>query len=269
MSTAALAWPDPATVEVDTDGKTGNRFYRFGPDKPWLVSATTVLKVIAKGWQYDNWVAEQERAKWTAKLAEVCTEHLAPEFMLSEVQKRVGKPYVYATARDGAAADGSAVHEAVQAYLEAELKMAAPPIPQLTPDQMVGFSEFLTWWGEAGLELVASEQPVFDPMWGWAGRFDHAVRERKTGRLGLLDLKNTKWLNDTAHVQLGGAYMRAVQQWGDYEFAKLVKLPKGGRGMEVKAVGEDMFCGNRTRQELEDTFKAALDLWRGLNRGKE
>ena len=264
MSVDVAAWPSEE-VEEHTDPETGIRHYRW-PGHPWRVSVTTVLGVIAKGWRYDNWNANEERSRWKLKTAEVLTEPMEPAFMLAEIERRVGGRFAYTIHRDEAAGEGKAVHDAVRAYLAAEVSMLAPPIPKLSPAELVSFSDFVTWWKGSRLRAVKMEAPVYDAEWNAAGRLD-IYAERPDLRRGIVDLKRTKWISDNYHLQVA-EYMRCVRQWDDASWGVIVKLPKGGRGLEIRNVGEGMWAGDRTIAQCEMGFKAALDLWRCLNRGR-
>ena len=132
---APLPWPLAADFEVVTDDD-GKRHYRY-QGGPWLVSSTTALGIIAKGYAFENWIAQSERDKYDLSIAEAVLEPVAPEFLLATVKQKVGKRLVYTTIRDIAADDGTAVHAAVRAFLAAELAHSAPPIPKLSADGLV------------------------------------------------------------------------------------------------------------------------------------
>lgn len=254
-------WPADHEFEVRTDGKTGIRHYRHRQG-PWLVSSTTALGIIAKGYAFDNWIAGQERDRYDLELAKAVLEPIAPEYLLATVKARVGGAYAYVGVRDTAADDGKAVHEAVRAFLEAEVGKGAPPIPHLTPEQLVSFSTFVSWWIESKLEAVAMEQRLTEPDWGYGGATD--LIARRDGVLGIVDLKRTKWISNSYHYQVS-SYMRAARRHGDIGWGCIVKLPKGGRPLEIQELGKGMFGGDRTEAECMHAFKCALELWRCEN----
>jgi hypothetical protein len=276
-----LPWPNPASIPIT--GRGQNRRYAT-PDGP-LPSVTTALKVLGLSTEgLVRWSANLERTACLAACADAYDTQ-GRDFwngitFAAHVESHLGKARAHARVNEKAKDIGSAAHEMVRWTLRNTLGADAGIKPALGDESTLAFMAFEDWWGKSGLKPVRSEQPVWDPEWGYAGTID-LVAEHPTEGLGVVDLKTSSGLYDESHLQVA-AYVRAGRRHADLKWAKLVRLPKSlddpllkTQGVEVRELGDLMprFGDDRRRRltydQLLQAFRHALGAWELLMRETE
>lgn len=160
--------------------------------------------------------------------------------------------------RDKAGDRGTAVHDALEVWATTG-KLAPPNI--FNEDErgyVVGLNEFLT---DSGAEAQVSEVMVASMEHLYAGRFDLGAvipngaevvtksypkkpskRERLEGGTWLLDLKTSKYVYKTAHLQLAAYDLAVRESYGtEYDHAGVIHVFPDGRYelVRCKATAED------------------------------
>lgn len=156
----------------------------------------------------------------------------------------------YADLRDQRAKEGTAIHVDV---LEALAAGGAIPSLADVDDEARGYAQgVLKFWHEQAPEPITSEQVVYSPEHGFAGRFDLlcVLGDRRV----LIDLKTSKWIGNGAHVQLAGYVGAALESgFGPIEEALILQVADGSYRLHP--------CG----ADYAD-FLAALDAYRAAKR---
>lgn len=165
-------------------------------------------------------------------------------------------------ARNKAADIGSCVHDAVEAFLH-----DGPPAPHLgrAPDPVkahAAFDAFREWWGDAQLQILATEVPLVSEEHGFGGTLDAMAVDRK-GRLVVLDWKTSNAVYIDMIVQLA-AYARLWRECrgGDVNAAHLCRFSKAGsfhhHYYPDLAPGWEYFRALRSAYDLQADLKAML-----------
>ncbi len=165
---------------------------------------------------------------------------------------------------------GTAAHQWVNWWLRGQLGESAGPEPGLTDASLWATMGFTEAWEKSGLRVVRTEQPVWCPKLGTAGTID-VIAEDVTGKfgggLGILDLKTSRGVYESHHVQVA-TYMEMGSRWAPMQWGAILRIPKNtdDPNTELHALGE-LYGGRRaTQQQLVDVFRGALVIWENLVR---
>jgi hypothetical protein len=258
-------WPAPGSTAYVS--KPGGRHYKSmtGDFPDPLVGVTSILKVIGLGTEgLIKWSANEERKACLDACGTVYGDWAkngirlsAGEFSMA-VESNLGPARSHQKQLTKAADIGTAAHAAISDWLTTG-KMSG----DLSDASLWAVMSFQDWWKESGLKVVRSEQPVWDVTLGYAGTVD-IIAQAPDGSLGVLDIKSSKGVYETHHLQVA-AYMHAARNWAPIQWGKIVRVPKTSdeTRIEVKDLG-DCYSRKLTESDLMEAFKAALTAWRVL-----
>jgi hypothetical protein len=261
VSSVLPGFPNPALAPIIT--KNRKRFYRT-PDGDFP-SVTTINKVLGLAQEgLIAWSANMERAACLEAATEVFAsgEHEdGPAGFRAAVEAHIGPSKQHQLALNKAADIGTAIHGQIQWYLRGLLgltRAAEPPV--LTTEAQWGFAAWLEWWKGAGLTVLATEQPVWDAEYRYAGTID-IVAQDASGRIGVVDTKSSKGIYDEYHLQVA-AYMHAARNFSPIEWGMITRVPKvvGDVGIETKWLG-NLYARTLTEAQLFESFTHARALY--------
>ena len=260
--------PWPKADDVRIVSHTGHQWYHT-PDGDFP-RTTQVLKAIGTGTEgLIRWAATTEQAAvLEAAVQELATSggSVIPDQFGASVKKRLGSVKAHQRQLMKAGDIGTEIHAAIQHYLNTELGQTDAPPPTLSHPAAIAFLSWKNWWEKLGRRVVKVEQPVWDPVLGYAGTIDCLTDSEHPGVLELWDWKSSAGVYDTHHIQ-AAAYIRAANRWGIVVPGGIVRLPKDTKGsldVEVHVIGH-LYDGRMlTIDELYDCFKAARLLWGNL-----
>jgi hypothetical protein len=175
--------------------------------------------------------------------------------------------------RDAGATRGTAVHEALRAYVQ---EGTIPTLEGLS-DEVRGYVQALSsWLVDASPEPVMSERIVGSPKYGFAGRFDLLADLRTNDdpadsdsptRIArtLIDIKTgAAHKYPEAHIQVGGGYPLAFDECGieQPEATLIVSLDESGFYKTAPALGTpDQFLSvlnaHRAVRSVEKALRAS------------
>lgn len=214
-----------------------------------LPSVTNVLGVIAKP-ELDTWKQKQVAA---ACLSNPKQEDESEEYWVKRVLEEAKKPVIEA-------ADlGSKIHEALDQALDGQT-VSEDIAPYIEP--------VLTWFTGLGIEVVAREIVLVNPVEGYAGRVDLLFKYGKNG-IGVCDWKSRKTEPGKDITPYSGqgeqlaAY--AAAYWGEARLHDVllaniyISTTEPGRYHVHKYVTEE---GTSDASELYECFRAACRIWR-------
>jgi hypothetical protein len=263
--TKAAGWPAQGSTAY-VSKKSGRHYRSTSGDFPGdLPGVTSVLKVLGLGTEgLIKWSASEERKACLEAAGKVYGDwnenglRAMPEGFVAAVEADLGPARSHQKQLAKAADIGTAAHAAISGWLTTG-KMSG----DLPDASLWAAMSFQDWWNESGLKVVRSEQPVWDIELGYAGTVDVIV-EAPDGSLGILDVKSSKSVYDTHHLQVA-AYMHAARNWAPIQWGKIVRVPKTSdeTRIEVKDLG-DMYGRKLTEGQLMEAFTAALTAWRVL-----
>lgn len=255
------SFPAPETLPIIT--KNRSRLYQTPIGL--LPSVTTILQVLglSKG-ALIAWSAREERKACLEAAAEVYAEGKhedGPAGFASAVEARIGHAKQHQKQLQAAGEIGTAIHEAIRAYLNGLIDPDRRGIQEkaLADQVLWGFMAFEDWWKGSGLRAVLTEQPVYRE-WvghgGYGGTVDLLALDTQ-GDLGIVDFKTGKGIYDEHHLQVA-AYWKAAESWGPISWATIVRLPKNinDPAFEVKDLGV-MYDSKMNLEQLYQTFCAA------------
>lgn len=231
-----------------------------------LPRVTTILKVVGTGKEFlMSWAAEMERRAALDAAAEVFAAGKAdsPAVFAMQLEEHLGVARKHVKAVDEAADIGTQAHRMVQWQMISELGLDAGPMPELDERALWAYMSFQDYWKDSGLKVVRVEQSIWEPEIGYAGTID-VVAEDKNGIQGIIDLKTSKYLYDTHHLQVM-AYLHAGRRFADLKWAKLVRLPKrtDDPKFEVRDLGH-LKDRTLTEEQLMAVFKGAVTIYNAL-----
>lgn len=263
------AWPAHDSCSHIYDGR--QRYYRT--TEGVFPGVTSVLKVLGLSTEgLIGWAAGLEREACLAAVREAYREELlthpghfiTPESMTAAVERRLGKERAHAKALEKAGDIGTQVHDRIRWTLAAECGMERGPEPQLSEPAMRAFISWTDWWRGSGLKPVRCEQPLWDPVLGYAGTCD-LIAEGPSG-LQVLDWKSGKGIYLEYHLQ-AMAYVHAARRHAPVVSATLVRLPKTAGEVfhverDVETLGDHKYSGRVMSQgQLLEAFTSALTCW--------
>lgn len=131
----------------------------------------------------------------------------------------------YSDLRDQRAKEGIAVHVQVLEALAGD-----GPVPSLADvsDEERGYAQgVFKFWHEHEPVPIVSEQVVYSPEHGFAGRFD--LLALLDDQRVLVDLKTSKWIGNGAHTQLAGYVGAAIESgFGPIDEALVLQVSADG-----------------------------------------
>lgn len=128
--------------------------------------------------------------RWDGVLVPNVTRVLSPLTSYDMV-----KPDVLETARQ----KGVAVHRMVELWAKDDLDESA--LPEWMRPVLV---QWLRFFNDTGICIIASEKKVYHPIYKYAGTFDLRVTMRNVDGHGLIDLKRSFLAGDAIGLQLAG-----------------------------------------------------------------
>jgi ATP-dependent exoDNAse (exonuclease V) beta subunit len=155
------------------DPKDKSKYYFFEEINEYVPRVTEVLKIIAKGEAFNNWLRNKGKSS---------------ENLLT-------------TAGD----IGSSLHK----HLENIGLGKAIDAKDVSPLEEKWLAEFYVWQAENIDSFIETEGRVFHLVDKYAGTLDSLVK-LKDGRIALLDYKTTKYIYDTHELQVV-AYVKAYE----------------------------------------------------------
>lgn len=182
---------------------------------PWAVKMTTeaMQQLI-----YDHGIHNQLEGTITLSWEDDNDGHMGLENMLAQAKK------AYRAKSKEAMSIGTAVHEAIQNWIESEGRMQ----PEEIADEQIrrGLESFLTWGTQHDIEIVSYEQVVSDNK-TYAGRFD--LLAHVDGKLTLIDFKTSTGIWPEYWLQVAGyadclvdvdmvAILRIDKETGEIEY---------------------------------------------------
>lgn len=251
-------WPDPATVPIVGQGK--HRAYRT-PDGDFP-GPTTINKVLGLSTEgLIRWSANEEREAVLAAMIDVMSrgDFKGVGSLQLAIRKQLGPVRAHQRLLTQAADIGTQAHQAVRAHLLGE------PVPSLPEPALIAYRTAVNWWETSGLKIVRTEQPVWDPILGYAGTIDYVAEHPERG-LGVLDLKTSAGVYPEHHLQVC-AYLKAGRRYADLKWGQILKVPKTLEGeFEVRNLGEGAGPNgvNLTKEQLFTAFLAAFQAWKIL-----
>lgn len=257
----ATGWPGPITIANSRGAQ------RYKTPEGEFPRVTSILKVVGTGTEgLIKWSANEERKACLEAAGKIDRRQAASwsdrEFV-EEVEKRLGPARQHQRLVSKAADIGTAAHEMVAWTLRGEAGVPQGDKPEVSDKSEWAFMAWEDWWKGSGLKIVRVEQPVWDPELGYAGTIDAVVEHPDRG-LGVIDLKTSKGIYDTHHLQVA-AYAHAARRWAPIQWAEIVRLPKNtdDPAFEVRPLGK-LYDRTVSESQLLESFKAALVLWRTL-----
>jgi hypothetical protein len=169
---------------ASTDAATGLRYYEWQGRK--LPSTTTLRRMAGLPFMLHQWTVSKviERAVQEFPLMQTMMER--PKRARERVRdKNVAKEvsrWLRSAAteeRDAAAELGTLVHD---------LAVARTPLAQVDPDARPFLAQFYDWLRVSGVNVIATEQQVWNLTVGYAGTFD-LLCEWPDGTIDVIDLK--------------------------------------------------------------------------------
>jgi len=262
-TTVATPWPDTSTVTLGPKGyKTVDGLFP---------RVTQILKVLGTGTEgLIKWSANEERKACLEAAADVYQHFLTAREALAHrdafsaaVESRLGPARQHQKLIGKAGDIGTAAHELVAWTLRGELGVPRGDKPEVGEKSLWAFMAWEDWWKGSRLKIVRVEQPVWDAELGYAGTVDAIVEHPDKG-LGVLDLKTSKGIYDTHHLQVV-AYLHACRRWANVAWAEIIRVPKtmDDPEFEVRPLGK-LYDRVVTEDQLLESFRAALVLWRTL-----
>lgn len=251
-----LSWPDPVTIK-------GQNYLTPEGDFPRV---TGVLKAYGGGTEgLISWSAKAERTACLEACAEVYASPETPpgpaEFAAA-VEARLGAARAHQKKLAKAAEIGTSIHAMIQWTLRGELGEDPGQKPILSDPAEVAFMSWQDWWRAKGRVPIRIEQPVWDPVLGYAGTVD-LIAEGPDG-LELWDWKSSAGVYETHHIQ-AAAYIHAANRWAPVRAGGIAHLPKDidAKDLTVKEVAIGHMWGGRvlTQDEMMSAFRSALNLW--------
>jgi hypothetical protein len=252
-------WPDASQIPVGPKGyKTPDGLFP---------RVTHILKVVGTGTDaLIKWAANEER-KACLEACErvlVTTQRImSPREFSATVESNLGPARQHQKLVSRAGDIGSAAHALVAWTLRGELGVSRGEKPDVGDNSLWAFMAWEDWWKGSRLRVVRIEQPVWDPVLGYAGTIDAIVDHPDRG-IGILDLKTSKGIYDTHHLQVA-AYLHACRRWAKAEWAEIVRVPKtvDDPEFEVRPLGK-LYDRSVAEDQLLESFRAVLVLWRTL-----
>jgi hypothetical protein len=221
------------------DPETGREYRAYhvtetGKRRRRVPSVTTILGVLNK----------PALARWHERMGveagvEGCRDGLLTDVALEDCYGALADAKRGAKDRaQSAAARGIEVHALIDTYLTT----GEPPIPVDFPQETRGYVRGAVSWllgaERRGLEVLATERLVADPVHGFAGRFD--LRARLDGRLLVVDFKSNARASIYAeHHYQPAAYALADMACGEamVDGGLVVAIGADGSYTEREAVG--------------------------------
>lgn len=152
-----------------------------------------------------------------------CIDKSGPLMAWAVAETKAGRDYKQT--RDTAATRGTSVHDA----LEVLAQDGTPPSLGDFPEEDRGYVKGLcSWWLMHDPEPVMVEQIVASKRLRFAGKFD--LLANVDGFSTLIDLKTSKRVYETHHLQVGGAYRLALVEcgWEDPFQAAVLRVGEDG-----------------------------------------
>lgn len=253
----------------------GARFYPIVPEIPhggmllWLPSVTTALDPWPKP-ALVPWAAKSEKEGILGELRTWLQENedASRGAMLDRVLKLEDQPLRYREVSRQAKDIGSSAHAWIEWHIRELLKAPIGKEPILLPGSERARDGALSWMEQVHLEPLDVERRVYDPVVGYAGRYDLKARidwSLDTGgverRIVIIDWKASKGIYDDMKVQnisyrqadaltangsrsAGGVIVRLAKTEDDPVPFEAVQVPYDPQAFE--------------------TFKASLAFWRLL-----
>lgn len=237
--------------------------------KPWLAPWAAKMEreawLKAIGLSFGGWM--QDDAGWRSTLS--------PSLYSAEIEQSVGKPYAYATIRDSAGDGGTAVHEAVEAYVRKMLG-EEPPRLELEVAFGDGLTSFIQWARAVDFKPIATEQRVYLRQERTVGRFDLCGLVR--GKKAMLDVKTSGQMSLDYKLQTA-AYTKGAIEAGILDGepdAIILRLPRDRAGydklMNRRGEGrkgvpyEEVTVPFAQHEHYMGMFRAAQTVYHELNR---
>jgi len=118
----------------------------------------------------------------------------------------------YRTVQDEALFIGSAVHDAIEAYIKTGEDLSG----EMKPEVANGFIAFLEWESENVERWIESEVRTVNEHIGYAGTYD-AIFENKSGEIVMVDFKTSKAVYDEYHMQVSAYKYARESLSGQYQ----------------------------------------------------
>ncbi len=149
---------------------------------------------------------------------------------------------------ESAARRGTAVHSLCVAYARGDF------VPEVSDEYTPYFDSFTQWYKENVIELILSEERIYDDNYKFCGQPDLVVKVKDSEYLVLVDLKTSSAVYPIHYVQLA-AYDHLVEEVKDIYCGKniILKLEKTGKIAKKYLSSNDNYYW--------DTFHKALDLY--------
>lgn len=254
-----VSMPGPESCRLTTRGR--RRCYTTPAG--FLPSVTTILKVLGLGTEgLIAWSGRVEREACLAACGEQFAEmdwskETGPAEFVALVESRLGASRQHQKEIALAQDIGTSIHQAVQRRLQLELGLEVGPEPALSDPAQWAYMAWEDWWERSGYQALATEQPIYHEKHRYAGTIDALVLTPE-GRVGLIDLKSSKAVYDSHHLQVA-AYLEAASHWVPIDFAEIVRLPKNldDPKFEVVPLGK-LYDRELSLGDLVDAFTAAV-----------
>ena len=219
---------------------TDKRYYTL-PDGSSVPSVTTILDAVGKP-QLIDWAARLEREAVCAAADEVFNSSpadLPPAVFRAQLEGRLPSNGYHKVILDSAAAIGSEVHAAIEAYL------GGAGITRLTsPEASNAFQAWRAWHKTASLHVHLSESTIWSRTYSYAGTLDllgdvtvNGIRYTEV----VIDWKTSSRIRPEAEMQVA-AYGAALHEMGHTRgvpHGLVVRLPKDGSPAETRLLTPD------------------------------
>jgi hypothetical protein len=216
---------------------TDKRYYTL-PDGSSVPSVTTILDAVGKP-QLIEWAARIERAAVLAAADETfynSPADLPPAVFRAQLEGRLPSNGYHKVILDSAAAIGSEVHAAIEAYL------GGAGITRLTsPEASNAFQAWRAWHKTASLHVHLSESTIWSRTYSYAGTLDllgdvtvNGIRYTEV----VIDWKTSSRIRPENEMQVA-AYGAALHEMGHTRSVPsglIVRASKDGSNVETHLV---------------------------------
>jgi len=268
------SWPDPDSCTHAYDRSQSGDSHRYSrtPDGVFP-GVTTVLKVLGLSKEgLIKWATNLEREAVLDQANEIYKrnrdrgpgEIFDGDCFRGQVEAELVGSRAHQRALEKAGDIGTQVHNRIRWFLARECGVDRGPAPPMNDAASRAYVSFTDWWSEAGLKPIRVEQPLWDPMTGYAGTCDLIADTGTT--LEVWDFKSGKGIYLEYHLQLM-AYVHAARRWAPISGGGIVRLPKTEGEVfdpqrDIERLGERKYDGRTfSEAQLLAAFTAALTAW--------
>lgn len=220
--------------------------HRYELDNKPITGVTTILGMKAKP-QLIGWAANQV----AEYIKEQCEIH--DEIYYVPIDDLERARVAHTKKKEGAADFGTHVHLACEIYALEQMGKEHEPMPILTEDEQVAFTNFTSWVTENNVKFLESEIIVYSESSWFCGTCDFVAEI--DGKIWIGDIKTSSAIYPEMFWQTS-AYQMCMQELGLYpevEGHVIVNVKKNGKVDVERSYGYE--------RNIE-AFKACLTLYR-------